>query len=244
MEVKVIGCSTTWSDRPMSSYCIDGSILVDCGEGTPKSYKKNGIYFLDIDHIFITHYHSDHVAGICMFLAQEIGYAKPETMKRLTVYGPKGLLNCLNALKDYVVIGGEFARSVNLTDYINVVEIDNLDKIINAGKYKVKPFEVHHIEGALCLAYVFYDNDVRVGFSGDCTYDDKLLEFIQNVDSAFLECCNFKTSKAHLGLDKYLEIQNSNPQKNFIAIHTVDKIFLNEKAYPIKFAHDTDIYNF
>ena len=244
MEIRVIGCSTTWSDKHNSSYCIDGKILVDCGEGTPKNYKKNGIYFLDIDDIVITHFHADHILGISMYLSQEIGYAKPETMRRLTVYGPKGILKCLNSLKDNFAIAGRFAKSVNLTDYINVVEIEKSETEFYVGKYKVKAFEVDHIKGELCLAYVFYDGEKRIGFSGDCTYNSSLLKFIENVDIALLECCNFTTSKTHLGIDRYLQIQDENPDKKFIGIHTVDKVIQKEKDYPIKFAHQDEVYKF
>ena len=40
MKVSVIGCSTAWTDRPCSSYCINDTILVDCGEGTFKYYAQ------------------------------------------------------------------------------------------------------------------------------------------------------------------------------------------------------------
>ena len=48
MQVKVIGCSNAWTDRPTSSYCINENILVDCGEGTFKYYQKAKVDYIKI----------------------------------------------------------------------------------------------------------------------------------------------------------------------------------------------------
>ena len=70
MQVTVIGCSTCWTNKPVSSYCINGNILVDCGEGTTKHYKKSGVDFFEIKHIFITHFHTDHFTGLSAHISQ------------------------------------------------------------------------------------------------------------------------------------------------------------------------------
>ena len=244
MIVKVIGCSTSWTDRPTSSYCIDNNILVDCGEGTTKYYKKNNIVLTDIRHIFITHFHSDHFSALSQFIAQEINYATEETKKRLTIYGPKGLLKNLKVLKDYYAMTGSLGKKYNIQDYINVVEITDLNTKIKVNDYIVTPYKVNHIEGSPCLAYIFNNDNTRLGFSGDTTFDKYLIKFVENVDSAFLECCSFTTSKYHLGLDKYLEITKKYNDKKFYAIHCIDKIYKNAKKHNIEVAKDGKIYEF
>lgn len=39
-------------------------LLWDCGEGTQRQILKAGLNFMKIKHIFITHWHADHFAGI------------------------------------------------------------------------------------------------------------------------------------------------------------------------------------
>ena len=73
-NVKVIGCSTAWTNRPMSSYCLDDEILIDCGEGTTKYYDKTDVNFNSIKNIFITHFHSDHFSGLTQYLCQHCLY--------------------------------------------------------------------------------------------------------------------------------------------------------------------------
>jgi len=40
------------------------TVLLDCGEGTQRQMLIAGINFMDIDKIFITHWHADHFAGL------------------------------------------------------------------------------------------------------------------------------------------------------------------------------------
>ena len=244
MQVKVVGCSTSWTDRPTSSFCIDNTILVDCGEGTTKYYKKNNIVLTDIRHIFITHFHSDHFSGLSQVIAQELTYATEESKKRLTIYGPKGLLKYLNILKNYFALTGSLAKEYNLTDYINVVEITDYNLKIKVNDLIVTPFKVNHIKGSQCLAFVFEKDNIKLGFSGDTTFDKYLLKFVENTNNCFLECCSFTTSKSHLGLDKYNEIKNLFPNNNFYAIHCIDKIYKNAKKLNIQIAKDGKMYEF
>lgn len=42
----------------------DGLYLIDCGEGTQERLRGQGINFLRIEHIFISHLHGDHYLGL------------------------------------------------------------------------------------------------------------------------------------------------------------------------------------
>ena len=97
MEIKVLGCSICWTDRFMSSYCVDNHILVDCGAGTFKSFKKNKLDENAIDAIFLTHFHNDHFVDVLIYLANIIDYKEPKDYKKLTIYGPKGLIKRISS---------------------------------------------------------------------------------------------------------------------------------------------------
>ena len=237
--VKVIGCSTTWSNMPNSSYCIDDKILVDCGEGTTKSYSKCGVNFFDITDIFITHLHSDHASGLSSYLAHMCVYNKDKE-KHLTIYGPKGLRRQLDILK-IISFGEEDAKKFNLSDYINIVELEG-NTCFKFDKYIVSVYETKH--GNLTnLAYIFKKDDMTIGFSGDCTYHTNLEEFAANSKVCFLECCDEKTTKFHLGFDKFVELKNKYPKNRFLAIHCVDRLYNNDK-YNIEFAISGKTYEF
>ena len=241
MKVNVIGCSTCWTDRPMSAYCLDDNILIDCGEGTTKNFSASGVDFYAIKKIFITHFHSDHFFGLSQFLCQHCFYNSEDKYLSLTIYGPVGLKKHLDLLKIFAFSEQE-ADLIDLTKYINIVEIDNFEPF-KVDDYVVKPFKLVH--GVMeNIAYVFEKDGKTVGFSGDCTYTSNLEEFAKISQVCFLECCSKQTSKSHLGYDKFLELKNKYSSNRFLAVHSNNNLYQNQSEYDIEFAKDTTTYNF
>jgi ribonuclease Z len=61
-------------------------LLFDCGEGTQKQLMKSGISFMQINKIFISHWHADHFAGLIPMI-QTMNLENRR--KKLTIYGPE-----------------------------------------------------------------------------------------------------------------------------------------------------------
>lgn len=236
MQIKVIGSSTAWSDRPCSSYCINNEILIDCGEGTTKLYNKLRIVLNDIKYIFITHTHSDHTLGLVQYLCQYVFYNPPEKYKTLIIFAPRGFTNYLHKLFKLVC----HPKTVDLTQFINIVEIADFSKKIEIDGFIVTPYKLKH-DNLLDIGYVFDDKQSKVGFSGDTTYIKNLENFIKESDYLFLCCCSFSTTKAHLGLDKYKQLEKKYPQKKFFAIHSIDAVFNSASENNITLANSGEI---
>lgn len=229
MEVTVIGSSISWTDRPASCYALGKDILIDCGEGTSKYLEKNGIDFLKVKHIFITHIHSDHCVSLLQFLCQHIQYNPAEKYKTLTIYGPK---NFKKFLTDMASLFKVLFENDDIEKYINIVEIDDFSKTIEIDGYTVTMHELKH--GRLVdIGYVFNDGKTKFGFSGDCTYTPNLDNFVNECDVMFLECCGESTTENHLGYDWYSKFQNENLDKTFFAIHCINKVFFNAEELKI-----------
>lgn len=62
------------------------TLLFDCGEGTQLQLMKSGISFMDIDKIFISHWHADHFSGLIP-LIQTMNLEK--RTKELKIFGPE-----------------------------------------------------------------------------------------------------------------------------------------------------------
>jgi ribonuclease Z len=62
-------------------------LLFDCGEGTQRQLLRS-VGLLDLDSVFITHFHADHWLGLPGMLKS---FALRERSESLTVYGPVGL---------------------------------------------------------------------------------------------------------------------------------------------------------
>jgi ribonuclease Z len=61
-------------------------LLFDCGEGTQKQLMKSGISFMQINKIFISHWHADHFAGLIPMI-QTMNLEKRSAS--LKIYGPE-----------------------------------------------------------------------------------------------------------------------------------------------------------
>lgn len=240
MDITVIGCSTSWTDKPVSSYCINKNILVDCGEGTTKYYKKCNVDFFNIQHVFITHFHSDHFTGLSAHISQVLCYEGDDKKYRLNIYGPKGLKDALTTLKETFACPN---NNKKIEDYINIVEITSSKQIVEVEGLKVKAFSLDH-GGLEDLAFVFDDGKVCVGFSGDCTYTKQVDKFVESCNIAFIDCCSETTTKNHMGADKFCYLQDKYPQKKFIAIHSTDEFIKISKKYKITTTKSCKKYKF
>ena len=65
----------------------DEMILVDCGEGTQRQFRKAEINPCKLTKLLITHWHGDHILGIPGLLQT---LALNNYNKTLDVYGPSG----------------------------------------------------------------------------------------------------------------------------------------------------------
>jgi ribonuclease Z len=70
-------------------------LLFDCGEGTQRQLVRS-VGLLDIDAIFLTHFHADHWLGLPGMLKS---FALRDRERPLTVYGPPGLDELMGAVR-------------------------------------------------------------------------------------------------------------------------------------------------
>ena len=91
MQLTVIGCASgaPSATKSSSSYLLtagNNKYLLDCGDGTAASVVRLNIDPNDIDHIFISHMHSDHCMGLLLLV--QMMYNRKRT-KKLTVHLPR-----------------------------------------------------------------------------------------------------------------------------------------------------------
>ncbi len=78
----------------------DENILIDCGEGTQRQFRKAELNPNKVTRILITHWHGDHVLGIPGML-QTLSFSGYN--RTLYIYGPKGTKEFMkNMLKTFV----------------------------------------------------------------------------------------------------------------------------------------------
>src|ERR671938_16715 len=97
MKIVVLGSGTSvpHPQRASSAHWLEtegGSLLLDASASSVHRMAQEGLDWVNLDAIWISHFHLDHVGGLAPFLFGT-KYA-PQTQKRrqpLTVYGPRGI---------------------------------------------------------------------------------------------------------------------------------------------------------
>jgi ribonuclease Z len=105
-------------------------LLFDCGEGTQRQLQRS-LGLTQVDEIYLTHFHADHILGLPGLLKTYDLTAREEP---LTIYGPRGLRDLFQTL----------GRLVGRTDYgIDLIEIDPGEAVHRDGA-EVQAFAVEH----------------------------------------------------------------------------------------------------
>ena len=114
-------------------------LLIDCGEGTQRQLLRSDTGLVDLEHVFLTHLHADHVLGLPGMLKT---FALRGREVPITIHGPRGTRALLGALG--VVIG-------RVTYPIELVEL-RAGEVVEREGYRIETFPVAHGSGALGYA--------------------------------------------------------------------------------------------
>lgn len=105
-------------------------LMFDCGEGTQRQLQRS-LGLAQVDEIYLTHFHADHILGLPGLLKTYDLTAREEP---LTIYGPRGLFELFKSLN----------RLVGRIDYdLHLVELGPGDAVSHDGA-QVRPFAVEH----------------------------------------------------------------------------------------------------
>lgn len=105
------------------------NLVFDAGRGVASQLAKAGVRTADIDAIFVTHHHFDHIGGLGDLLMAAWNNGRP---RPLPIYGPVGTAEIIAALFDHV-----YWRDINY----RVVEERALDNTVHPPSSMVQVHE-------------------------------------------------------------------------------------------------------
>ena len=158
-------------------------ILIDCGSGATQRLHQAKVSSADIDALFLTHLHSDHVVDLYQLI---ISSWHPYRTKPWKVYGPKGtkifVKKIMDAWKQERTQRIKYeARSSTKAFDIQVKEFKSLGTIL-IKDIKVKYFEVDHKPVKYAYGFNFLHKSKKLTISGDTRPSENVMKYGQLAD--------------------------------------------------------------
>lgn len=154
-------------------------LLLDAGPGTLKQLMRIGVSSLDLNRLFLTHFHPDHCLDLVSILfAMRIPY--PARTRPFTVYGPRGLTRL------YRQLNTAFHRWIEPKTYrLTLKELG--ETTLTLPGCTVRSERMNHAEGR-ALGYRLESAGRAIAYSGDTDACEAIVALGRRADALILEC--------------------------------------------------------
>jgi len=174
MRLRVLGCSGGIGGRHLrtTSFLLDGDILIDAGTGVGDLTLAE---LSQIDHIFITHSHLDHVTSI-PFLVDTVGGMRS---KPLTVYTTRATIEILkNHLFNWAIWPDFTEIPTPEAPFMRYREVEVGTTVTLAGR-SITPIPARHTVPA--VGYHLDSGAASLVFTGDTGPNDALWRIVNRI---------------------------------------------------------------
>lgn len=178
-------------------------LLFDAGRGVTIRLQQAGITPDRIDHVFLTHLHSDHISGFDDLWITGWIWQRQDPLQ---VSGPTGTGNFVQSLRQAYDADITF-RSTNVN--LDATKAEIISQEINEGvvydqnRVKVTAFLVDHEPVEPAYGYRIDFGDRSIVISGDTTYSENLVKHSKKVDLLLHEIAD--ASQSILNKNKRLD---------------------------------------
>ena len=221
MKIVVLGSGTSvpHQHRSSSGFWVetnDHALLLDCSASAVHWMAQENLDWANLDAIWISHFHLDHVGGVPAFLFGT-KYA-PETQHRakpLKIFGAKGLRKLIENF--------DAANAYNLFKQpfpLEIVEVEPLEKFDVLPGVQAVALDTPHTGESLAI-HLRDAEDKTLVYTSDTGFDLALASFARNVDLLIMECSFVKEKpvETHLELAEAVHLIRRAAPKRAVLTH-------------------------
>lgn len=239
MQLQFVGCGDAFGSGGRFNTCFhligrDFNVLIDCGASSLVALNRFAIDRNDIEIIFLTHFHGDHVGGLPSFLL-EANYVLKRTQP-LTIVGPPSLKS---RFADIMDVGFPGTRNLKLNFPLQLKELE-IGKRSEFGRLRLMPFHVQHDDRAgPCLGFRFEAEDKVFAYSGDTEWTNAVVDIGYEAD--LFVCEAFSRDKAvptHMALSLLERHLDQIRPKRLILTHMGNDMLARRNEVPFETAED------
>ena len=164
------------------------NLLIDCGSGTVNQLIQGNVRPTQVDHVLITHHHSDHYIDLDHFIITRwiMGADKP-----LNIYGPirqKKIIENMLAAHEYdLKIRVEHQGTKRSLPEVIIHEIEE-EIVLEIDGLKTRAFHVEHPPVNPAFGFRFDTQHRSIVVSGDTRPCENIIKNSHNVDVLVHEC--------------------------------------------------------
>ncbi len=208
--------------RNLSSHLItcDGTrILLDAGPSVVSSLKKHSLTPADLDMIYLSHLHGDHILGL-VFVALEFTYLTPPD-KSLPLFLPEGGKEVLEQVMQIVYPGMSNKGWQKHFEF-------RIDTQWDFKGIKFTTFPADHDAHARLL--LIETQQGKVGYTGDTgPNSEDLWNHVFKADTVITECTTFDQSiPQHLSFSEIIKKKDKIDAKRIYLVHTYEDVWEKE----------------
>ena len=212
MKVKIIGTGSMWTKNNSACYLIDDDIMIDFPNGACKYLYRNNIVPNSINNILLTHFHGDHYFDMPFYILNK---AKGKN-KNINIY-------CSKEGKGKIKKIGLLAFPNSFIDACNDTNIIyNYGNSFKIREYEISKLLVDHGRMKPAYGYVFKNNEIYVGFTGDSAYCDSVEYMASKCKYLFCDCMFIDGTTKHMGINNLKTLLSKYPDCTFIVTHLED----------------------
>ncbi|MFV0388709.1 MAG: MBL fold metallo-hydrolase [Pyrinomonadaceae bacterium] len=219
MEVTVLGSGSAipQARRSSSGYWVEtsvGSIALDFSASSIKRMADEKLNWANLDVIWISHFHLDHLAGVAPFLFGT-KYANETRLRKkpLRIFGPRGVEERIKLLS----VGFEIST---LPFSLEFTEVEPRKKFEILPGVEAATFSTPHTVESLAIR-IMDANRKSLAYSADTGFTKELAVFALNADLFILEC-GFPENKpveTHLQADEAVWLARASKAKLTMLTH-------------------------
>jgi len=174
-------------------------LLFDCGRGVAFRLKELGIPLGEVDKVFLTHLHSDHILSIPDLLLT--GWGVDGRTTPFQVWGPTGTRSMMDKLLDAFAFDIHIRRDVDEKfsgEGIRAIATDIKEGVVyDRDSVKVTAFLVDHGPVKPAFGYRVDYGGHSVAMSGDTRFSENLIKHAQGVDVLIHEVTSRENARAN-----------------------------------------------